>query len=72
MPPGRLSFEPVIPYHGLMFRRLWKETDGQNLVESALLAGFMAVLSTASVPRLAASVLTIYEKLNKYLNAAAQ
>jgi pilus assembly protein Flp/PilA len=46
--------------------RIWKDTYGQDLTEYALLAGFLAAASGATVPDIAASVSTV---LSKVVNA---
>jgi pilus assembly protein Flp/PilA len=43
--------------------RIWKDTGGQDLVEYALLAGFVAVATGVFAPDLSASISTIYSKL---------
>ncbi len=47
--------------------RLWKETGGQDLVEYALLAGFITVAATAGFPPLSQSVSTIFSRVGSLL-----
>ena len=51
--------------------RLWKDTKGQDLIEYALMAGFLAVAAGAVMPGVAANVNTIFSKVNSQLTAAA-
>ena len=43
--------------------RIWIDTGGQDLVEYALLAGFVAVASGVFFPNVTASMSTIYSRL---------
>ena len=53
--------------------RIWKDTKGQDLIEYALMAGFVAVAAGAIMPGVATQVGTIFSKVNSQLsNAAAQ
>lgn len=38
------------------FERLWVETQGQDLIEYAIMAGFVAVAAVAIMPQVAAAV----------------
>jgi pilus assembly protein Flp/PilA len=51
--------------------RLWKETHGQDLIEYALMAGFVAVAAGATFPPVADNISTIYSKITSSLNLAA-
>ena len=51
--------------------RIWKDTKGQDLIEYALMAGFVAVAAGAIVPGVAASMKTIFEKINVILASSA-
>ncbi len=50
---------------------LWKDTRGQDLVEYALLAGFIAVAAGALLPTISQSVSTIFSRMSSVLTAAA-
>jgi len=53
--------------------RIWKDTKGQDLIEYALMAGFVAVAAGAVMPQVATQIGTIFSKVNSQLtNAAAQ
>ena len=54
-----------------VFLRLWKNTKGQDLIEYALMAGFVAVAAGAIMPGVAGKVGTIYSKVNVQLSQAA-
>jgi pilus assembly protein Flp/PilA len=52
--------------------QIWKDTKGQDLIEYALMAGFVAVAAGAIVPGVATSMKTIFTKINGILaNSAA-
>ena len=50
---------------------LWKDTRGQDLVEYALLAGFVAVAAGALLPGISTSVSKIFSRMGSVLTAAA-
>jgi len=50
---------------------LWKDTRGQDLVEYALLAGFVAVAAGALLPAISSSLSTIFSKMGSVLSASA-
>lgn len=53
--------------------RIWKDTRGQDLIEYALMAGFVAVAAGAIMPNVASSISTIFSAISAHLsNAAAQ
>ena len=47
-----------------------QETAGQDLVEYALMAGFVAVAAGALMPSVATSISTIFSKITSLLTAA--
>lgn len=51
--------------------RLWKNTAGQDLIEYALMAGFVAVAAGAIMPGVATSISTIFSEVASSLTAAA-
>jgi pilus assembly protein Flp/PilA len=55
----------------LLKLRIWKDTQGQDLIEYALMAGFVAVAAGAIVPGVASSMKTIFEKINVILASSA-
>lgn len=51
--------------------RIWKDTRGQDLIEYALMAGFVAVAAGAIMPGVATSISTIFSKVKDQLEGAA-
>jgi Flp pilus assembly pilin Flp len=45
-----------------LFTRLWKEDSGQDLVEYALLLAFFALALVATIPLLASSINSVFDK----------
>jgi pilus assembly protein Flp/PilA len=52
-------------------RGFWRETQGQDLIEYALMAGFVAVAAGAVMPQVAGAITTIFGKITSLLAAAA-
>jgi pilus assembly protein Flp/PilA len=53
--------------------KIWKDTRGQDLIEYALMAGFVAVAAGAIMPGVSTSISTIFSKISSVLaNAANQ
>jgi pilus assembly protein Flp/PilA len=50
---------------------LLKDTRGQDLVEYALLAGFVAVAAGALLPGISTSISKIFSRMSSVLTAAA-
>jgi Flp pilus assembly pilin Flp len=60
----------------LIWRRMkswpfWTDSKGQDLIEYALMAGFVAVAGGAAFPPVAESISTIYSKVSSVMTAAA-
>jgi len=51
--------------------RIWKDTRGQDLIEYALMAGFVAVAAGAIMPGVASSISTIFSKVATTMSTAA-
>ena len=51
--------------------RMWKETHAQDLIEYALMAGFVAVAAGAIMPNVSGYITTIFSKVSSTLAAAA-
>ena len=51
--------------------RIWKNRQGQDLIEYALMAGFVAVAAGAVMPSVATSISTIFSQISSVLSAAA-
>ena len=54
----------------LLKAQVIRDTRGQDLVEYALLAGFIAVAAGALLPTIATSISTIFSKLEDALKSA--
>lgn len=50
---------------------IWKHTAGQDLIEYALMAGFVAVSAGAIMPGVASSVSTIFSKVGSVMAIAS-
>lgn len=55
----------------LFLNRLWRDRRGQDLIEYALMAGFVAVAAAAIFPGVSDSISTIFSKVGSSLSAAA-
>jgi pilus assembly protein Flp/PilA len=51
--------------------RVIRDTRGQDLIEYALMAGFIAVAAGAIVPGVAESIKTIFGKVNNVMSTSA-
>ena len=51
--------------------RILKDTRGQDLIEYALMAGFVAVAAGAIMPNISTSISTIFSKVASIMTAAA-
>ena len=51
--------------------RIWKDTRAQDLIEYALMAGFVAVAAGAIMPGVATSISTIFSKISSTMASAA-
>jgi pilus assembly protein Flp/PilA len=49
--------------------RVWKDTQGQDLVEYALAAGLVAVAAVGCMPGLSGTVNTVFTKIGSIINA---
>ena len=55
----------------LLNLRIWKDTRGQDLIEYALMAGFVAVAAGAIMPGVASSISTIFSQVSSVMTVAA-
>ena len=53
------------------FVKAWRDQRGQDLIEYALMAGFVAVAAGAIMPGVASSISTIFSQISSVLTAAA-
>jgi len=51
--------------------QVWKDTRGQDLIEYALMAGFVAVAAGAIMPGVATSISTIFSKVASVMTQAS-
>jgi Flp pilus assembly pilin Flp len=51
--------------------RIWKNRHGQDLIEYALMAGFVAVSAGATMPSVAASISTVFSQVSSVMAAAS-
>ncbi len=51
--------------------RIWNDTKGQDLIEYALMAGFVAVAAGAIMPGVSTSISTIFSKISSVMTTAA-
>ena len=55
----------------LLHLKLWKDQHGQDLIEYALMAGFVAVAAGAVMPNVTSQINKIFNKVVSILTAAA-
>ena len=51
--------------------QVWKDQRGQDLIEYALMAGFVAVAAGAIMPGVASSISVIFSKISSVMTGAA-
>jgi Flp pilus assembly pilin Flp len=51
--------------------KVWKDQKGQDLIEYALMAGFVAVAAGAIMPGVATSISTIFSKIASVMAGAS-
>ena len=51
--------------------KIWKDKHGQDLIEYALMAGFVAVAAGALMPNISSSISTVFSKISSVMAAAA-
>ncbi len=54
-----------------MILNFWKADRGQDLIEYALMAGFVAVAAGALMPDVSKSISTVFSKIQGLLSTAA-
>ena len=55
----------------LVKAQIWKDQRGQDLIEYALMAGFVAVAAGAIMPGVASSINIVFSKINSLMIDAA-
>jgi pilus assembly protein Flp/PilA len=58
-------------YRLITYLQIWKEEHGQDLIEYALMAGFVAVAAGAVMPGVSKSISTIFSRIASTMTAAA-
>lgn len=53
-----------------LLKRIWNDTDGQDLVEYALAAGLVAVAAVACMPTLSTTVNNVFTKIGSIINTS--
>jgi pilus assembly protein Flp/PilA len=51
--------------------KIWHDNRGQDLIEYALMAGFVAVAAGAIMPDVSTSISTVFSKVNSVMKAAS-
>jgi Flp pilus assembly pilin Flp len=51
--------------------RTWRDRRGQDLIEYALMAGFVAVAAGAIMPGVMSSISTVFSQITSVMNNAA-
>ena len=55
----------------LYLKQSWKDKSAQDLIEYALMAGFVAVAAGAIMPNIAASISTIFSSIASVMTGAS-
>lgn len=55
----------------LRVKLFWQDVKGQDLIEYALMAGFVAVAAGAIMPNVATSISTIFSQIASVMTGAA-
>ena len=63
---GRTAMNKI--YETLWRLRIWTDSHGQDLIEYALMAGFVAVAGGAIFPPVADNISTIYSKITSSMS----
>jgi pilus assembly protein Flp/PilA len=61
----------VLTLVSLYLKQAWKDKSGQDLIEYALMAGFVAVAAGAIMPNIASSISTIFSEVASVMTGAA-
>ncbi len=57
--------------HQLLWSRLGRDLRGQDMIEYALMAAFVAVASAAVLPSISPGISTVFSKITSVLSVAA-
>jgi pilus assembly protein Flp/PilA len=58
-------------FRAVIVSKIWSDKRGQDLIEYALMAGFVAVAAGALMPTVANSISTVFSNINSVMVAAA-
>jgi len=61
----------VLTLLSLYLKQSWKDKRAQDLIEYALMAGFVAVAAGAIMPNIASSISTIFSDIASVMTGAA-
>jgi pilus assembly protein Flp/PilA len=53
-------------------KRLWQDTQGQDLVEYALMVGMVAVAAVAVMPQLTSTLTNVFTKIGSVISTNVQ
>jgi Flp pilus assembly pilin Flp len=55
----------------ILMAKVWQDTKGQDLIEYALMAGFVAVAAGAIMPGVSDNISQIFSKISSSMGSAA-
>ena len=58
-------------YANIYALRIWSDTKGQDMIEYALMAGFVAVAAGALMPSVSTSIASVFTKVGSVVAGAA-
>jgi pilus assembly protein Flp/PilA len=61
----------LLHYVTLKLKLSWRDSRGQDLIEYALMAGFVAVAAGAIMPNIASSISVIFSEIASVMTGAA-
>jgi len=61
----------LLSSYAIRIRNLRRSVQGQDLIEYALMAGFVAVAAGALMPTVASSISTVFSKISSVMSDAA-
>jgi pilus assembly protein Flp/PilA len=69
---AKMVHKLTFTYLSVIWRlQIWRDDHGQDLIEYALMAGFVAVAAGAIMPTVSSSISKIFSKVSSTLTAAA-
>jgi Flp pilus assembly pilin Flp len=58
-------------WHSLIRVQIWNDQHGQDLIEYAMIAGFIAVVSGMFMPNISQDVSTVFSKIASTMTSSA-